>query len=269
MTALLEAALALAREGYPVFPCKGDKKPACKTGFKDAQIGERDIVDLFERNALAELIGVPTGAASGFDALDIDPRHDGLAWLDLNGNALPATRSHRTRSQGHHFLFQHLDGVKNTAGKLGAGVDTRGEGGYIIWWPAHGFAVECPDIIDWWPYWLQRLLLPRPRPMLARAAPVTRAAATSRAEKMLAHALERVANAAPGQRHHQLRAAGCTIGGILHLLSASEESLRDELLAAVIAAGAEDHKNALQTIIWALEKGKKTKLLEIEDHGYD
>ena len=60
-----------------------------------------------------------------------------------------------------------------------------------------------------------------------------------------------------------------TIGGILHLLSASEESLRDELLAAVIAAGAEDHKNALQTIIWALEKGKKTKLLEIEDHGYD
>ena len=87
------------------------------------------------------LVGVATGAASGFDVLDIDPP-DGLAWYDANFDALPTTRAHTTQRGGLHLLFRSAPGLRSSASRIAAGVDVRADGGYVIWWPREGLAVD-------------------------------------------------------------------------------------------------------------------------------
>jgi hypothetical protein len=81
-------------------------------------------------------------AVSGVDVLDLDRKHiEAGAWWTANRDRLPPTRCHRTRSGGLHLLFRHAVGVLSTAGNIARGVDTRGDGGYIIRWPGAGLQV--------------------------------------------------------------------------------------------------------------------------------
>jgi len=69
--------------------------------------------------------------------LDIDPRHGGpasLAQLEVQYGPLPKTVTAATGGGGCHYYFRYpLDGMyRNTAGKLGPGIDTRGAGGYVL-----------------------------------------------------------------------------------------------------------------------------------------
>jgi hypothetical protein len=140
----LAAALALAEDGLPLFPCRahdevangrayGAKSPLTKNGFHDATRDIDQITAWWERWADA-LIGVPTGDTSGIFVIDVDPR--GASWYADNASRLNAGRVHRTR-RGHHLLYEAA-GFGCSTGTLADGVDTRGEGGYVIWWPAAG-----------------------------------------------------------------------------------------------------------------------------------
>ena len=93
---------------------------------------------------------MPTGDANGFDVLDVDPA--GRAWFELNFDALPATRAHQT-PRGLHILFKHRAGLRGSVGKIAQGIDVRAEGGYVIWWPREGYAVEHAPLSEW-PGWL-------------------------------------------------------------------------------------------------------------------
>jgi len=148
---LLDAALALAALGLPVFPCATNKRPCCEGGFNAASTDPAEIARMFA-DPRAALIGVPTGAVSGFDALDIDPAKGGQEWRNVNAHRLPRTRRHFTRSGGTHELFPHTPGLRNSASKIAPGVDIRADGGYIIWWPQQGFATDgsaWEPIPDW------------------------------------------------------------------------------------------------------------------------
>ena len=158
-----DAASPLALQGRPVFPLKPDKKPLTPHGFKDATTDVEQIKNWGERWPNA-LVGVPTGKVSDRFVLDVDVKNgnDGFNTLAAKGWRLPATRIHHTpNGGGRHYLLHYPKDQTLTisAGKLGAGLDTRGDGGYIVWWPAHGYAVENMSKLADVPDWLMTALL--------------------------------------------------------------------------------------------------------------
>ena len=156
MTRLLDQALELAWHGFPVFPVGADKRPACANGFKDASTDTDTISRLFAHPS-AQLIGVPTGAVSGIDVLDVDPA--GAGWMREYRSSLPKTRTHATRRDGFHVLFKHAEGVGSRAGRIAEGIDVRGDGGYFVWWAAAGFRVHDDSPIAAMPEWLHETII--------------------------------------------------------------------------------------------------------------
>jgi putative DNA primase/helicase len=153
LTVAQRNALGVA-EAYPVFPCNPDsKRPLTEHGFKEATQEAAQVAGWWRKYPEA-LIGVPMGTVSGLVAIDVDP--DGRKWYRTHQGRLGVHRLHGTR-RGKHLLYRmNGQAIGNSAGELHRGVDVRGEGGYIIWWPAHGgVSVGEPGEI---PHWLGRAL---------------------------------------------------------------------------------------------------------------
>ncbi|MEI6422540.1 MAG: bifunctional DNA primase/polymerase, partial [Lentisphaerota bacterium] len=137
VVALLETALGYANAGIPIFPCEaGGKKPLTEHGFKDASTNLKQIEEWWSSNPRAN-IGIPTGPASELFGIDVDNKDgkEGLRslWeLTSKYGQMPMTLTVETPSGGFHFFFKWRDGLRCSAGKLGLGLDTRGEGGYLI-----------------------------------------------------------------------------------------------------------------------------------------
>jgi hypothetical protein len=167
---MIAVALNLARKGIAIFPCKNmpadkeqNKAPHTANGFKDATADVATVEQWWHRWPNA-LIGVPAGER--FVVVDVDCQHaDARDWLKRHTALIPPTRTHLTQSGGLHFLFQPHAGIKCTTSKLGPHVDTRGGGGYIIFWPACGLEVIHADVLAPVPDWIVEALSP------ARAAP--------------------------------------------------------------------------------------------------
>jgi hypothetical protein len=107
-------------------------------GYKDATRDETQIREWWTRWPEAN-IGIPTGAVSGCDVLDIDPRHGGeisLEELESQYGKLPETAEQLTGGGGRHLLFRHQEGVGCKVGIL-PGIDVRGDGGYILVAPSN------------------------------------------------------------------------------------------------------------------------------------
>src|SRR3712207_2861170 len=171
---LADQAVAL---GLPAFPCNSDKKPLTEHGFYDAARDPAAIRRMFATPAAA-LIGVPTGPASGFVAVDVDVKDGkrGAAWLARHVAALPATRTHRTVSGGLHLLFRQPHGVEipNSQSGIAPGVDVRGRGGYVIVPPSPGYGVLVDAPLAEMPAWLVEACRKKPPPP---TAPLARRAA--------------------------------------------------------------------------------------------
>jgi hypothetical protein len=132
MSGLLAAALDYAARGLPVFPLvPAGKAPAVSRGFLSATTNPATIRRFWtdpERN-----IGIPTGASSGFWVLDIDGDEGEatLRALELKHGAIPSTRTVVT-ARGRHAWFAYPGSMPTTVGRIGPGVDTRGDEGYVV-----------------------------------------------------------------------------------------------------------------------------------------
>jgi hypothetical protein len=177
----LEHALRLAQKGHAVFPCRnvpGDKErhktPHTPNGFHDASRNPELISTWFDTRFPGALVGVPMG--DKLCALDIDLQHGSAqAWREQNKDRLPNGRTHHTPSGGRHLLMREHPAIRCWKAILGVkGLDTRGRadvggpGGYVIWWPAHGYPVDNPKVLPDAPEWLvEALKPPPPRPRQA------------------------------------------------------------------------------------------------------
>ena len=131
---MLRAALALANRGLPVFPCQiRGKEPATYHGVKDATTDPNAIRGWWGTEPKYN-IGLATGAPSKVFVVDIDG-DDGetsLSGLEIDNGALPATVEVIT-GRGRHLYFKMPDlPIGNSAGRIGAGIDVRGSGGYTL-----------------------------------------------------------------------------------------------------------------------------------------
>lgn len=128
---LHKAARAWAARGVPVFPCIPDqKKPATPHGYLNATTDPHVIDGWWEVDEYN--VALSPGAA-GWAVLDIDPDKGG--WESLNAYEIsygvPETFTTETPSGGQHLWFQGTL-PRNTASKLGKGLDTRSIGGYVL-----------------------------------------------------------------------------------------------------------------------------------------
>jgi hypothetical protein len=246
----------LARNcGYAVFPCRGDKRPATLHGFKDAVTDPVEVRPLWQRHP-GPLIGVACGDASGISVLDVDIKADSAcAWWLQNQHRLPETRTYRTRSGGLHCVFQHTPGVRNVQGEPVAGVDVRGEGGYVIWWFAAGH--ECLDhsAPAPWPAWLTALFWPPPKPVHHQYPRHATILSDCDLERIKIRAIDRVRSAADGQRHYRLRASARLLGGVQHRAGFADADAVEWLLDAVPGQNT-NLKAAARTVLWGLESGR-------------
>lgn len=128
----------LAVAGVPVFPClPGGKRPLTEHGFHDATTDLEQIVAWWQKHPTANL-AVPTGAASGLVVVDVDVHGpvDGYRAFE---------RAHRaglvsgwqflvaTPSGGLHAYYPATpDRAQRSWQAASAGIDFRGDGGYIV-----------------------------------------------------------------------------------------------------------------------------------------
>jgi hypothetical protein len=212
-------------------------------------------------------VGVRTGAASGLVVLDIDPEHDGEASLHRltdTHRPLPDGRVVRTGSGGRHLYFRHPGGlVRNDAGRrLGAGIDIRGDGGYVIAPPSRHrsggvYTVaarggELPDL----PEWLLEVMRPvepnRPG-VIADWRPTGDTSAWAKAA--LEGELERLKRAQPGMRNHTLNKVAFRLGQIIAGGQLDESEIEGVLVTNAMAVGLGE-REAVATVHSGLTAGE-------------
>jgi hypothetical protein len=174
---ILEAAIAYARLGWPVFPVGLDKAPLTKHGFQDATLHEGLILDWWERQYPDA--NVALGIPQGLVVLDFDPRNGGPDPDVFRWGPYSPLRA-ETPSGGAHLYFKVPPNVE-LVGKWMPGVDVKAGGkGYVLLPPSrredgkayswYGTQVDLASAVDELfltdlPEWLLETLT-KPEPLL-------------------------------------------------------------------------------------------------------
>ncbi len=276
----LELAHHYVAQGWPVFPCRshveehvdeatgeiitlGEKTPLTPNGFKGATRFPR-IIERWWSDWPDAAVGLPTGEKTGFFALDIDNKPggaNGFDWLsemEAEHGPLPDTARVTSPNGGLHIYFRYVVGTRNR-GALGAGVDIRSEGGYVL---AAGSTMANGRSYKWdtdtrevadAPAWLLDLLLPKSAPAHTQ---YSLSAATNNAyvDAAVDRELSDLDGAPMGTRNNALNDAAFSIGTIVGAGAICEAEAR-ALLQDVARGWGRDWSRCCKTIENGLKAG--------------
>lgn len=286
-TALRQAALAYGRRGWQVLPLwwpatTGDcacgltdcesvgKHPVSRLvphGLHDATSGLDELGRWWSRAPLAN-VGIRTGAESGLVVVDVDGEAGRRSLRALiASHVVLQPRWARTGSGGWHAYFAHPGiAVPNSAGRLGEGLDIRGDGGYVVAPPSlHasrrlyrwvGPPPEGEEPLPHLPDWLLELAMP-PAPAEAEPGPIELGSDDIAAyvSAVVERETRDVAGAPPGQRNHRLNRAAFKLGQFVGAGLLEETVAAAVLVAAGLAAGPGERK-IRSTVSRGLDAGK-------------
>ncbi len=131
----LDIVLRMAARGWRLLPCvRRDKKPLIQDWPRRAS-SDADVIRKWAREHEGCNWGVATGPESGIFVIDVDGEYGENSFCSLVerhgtwSKTLTAITAH-----GRHFYFDWPTSgtIRNSAGKLGAGLDVRGDGGYCV-----------------------------------------------------------------------------------------------------------------------------------------
>jgi len=286
---VLQAALWYAERGIAVFPLGPAKRPLarcaacwpvgacpgrdeCRCGVDTchgfyAATSDHAVINGWWGRHPDWQIGLRTGQVSDLVALDVDVDKGGLdslialqqAGLDIRDTAAQLSGS----GLSFHLLYSHPGGtVPNSAGRLGDGLDVRGDGGYVVGAPSRhpdtGARYQLLGELMQLPVWR-----PPSHPEHARSFSATpqqqrnRSVAsrgTGRLTSTRVQALvDLVGSAQPGRRREMLFWAGCRLGESSGT-QAARLAVAQLLLDAAASAGMTEYK-AFDTLRGALQQG--------------
>ena len=277
----LQAALMHARSGRAVLPVFWSKGGRCACGRAECHSwAKHPIPELVPRGvkqattsrvvirawwAYAPLANpaLANGEASGVIVVDLDGDHggfDSLRQLEEQHGPLPPTQRVRTGSGEHLYFAYGGTHLKNTAGKLGAGLDVRCCGGYAVTVGAvhrsgHVYAWQAgcrPDevaLADVPAWLLGRLSTTDPRPLLPSRTPHRGYAAAA-----LASEERQLLNTPVGQRNTRLNLAAFRIGRFIATEALAHGDVEAVLFDVAARLGIPPHE-ARATIASGLRAG--------------
>lgn len=130
------AAERFAAFGVPVFPCvPGGKRPLTEHSFHDATTDPSQVAAWWGKTPGAN-IGIPTGSIAGVDVVDVDVHaangYQAMQRADRAGLVGGWEVIAQSPSGGMHAYYPAADVRQGSWAVGSAGVDFRGDGGYII-----------------------------------------------------------------------------------------------------------------------------------------
>lgn len=198
MNKKLKAAIGYLEQGFSVIPvhyvlpdgsCSCSAGAACHSPGKHPAAPswktfqnkrpDRGTLELwFDGRFRESNVGIITGTVSGnIFVVDVDvgegkDGEDTLHDLQMQNDDLPDTMTAITGSGGRHFFYRAPAGVKVKTGTntLGNGVDTRGEGGFVVAAPSkhvsgREYTINESPVVDA-PDWLLALVVEKSEPVL-------------------------------------------------------------------------------------------------------
>jgi len=206
-------------------------------------------------------IGLRTGAASGVYVVDIDP--------DAEPIDLPPTITVETgRPGGRHLYFRHPGNLGNSAGKLGKHIDTRGDGGQVVFvgsvhpitgavyaW-APDLSPEDVDLAELPAWAITKLTATTTAPTAPTPARMP-ASGGGYGARALADECSKITSAEDGTRNNTLNTAALKIGRLVAGGEIDRHVAEADLLGAAVSIGLPENE-ARATIRSGMAAGLKS-----------
>ena len=278
---MLAHALALVVRGFRIHPLhdissgecscalgprcpdsKQGKHPRLNDWVKDAS-DDPDQVQTWWAKWPKANIGILCG--NGLYVLDVDPKNGGDESLERLGS-LPRTFMVATPTGGRHFYFKTDLGLRNSAGKLGRGLDTRGEGGFIVG-PGSVRKMGAYKIVCDEPFAeLPGRLKPEPKPKKPAAAielPIREGIPDRYVAAAVNGELAKFSGAVEGERNHQLFKTTARLGEFVAAGALDEVQIVDKLIDIAESIGLEPSE-IQKTIASGLRAGEQNPVVLTE-----